>query len=143
MTGWKRVANDLVVKLMREHNLSAVALAENLKNVGFEVSAQGIRNKLGRGGFSAEFLLAVIGSIAEAQNRRGKTSKLAAVSLSGTELVDAYKRTLAKTEKEAEADLPAKGIEYIKEHGIPPDAPPATKRYLKQQLEQYEQEKKK
>lgn len=129
--------------MMHKHKLSAVALSEKLERVGFKASPQAIRNKLGRGGFSAEFLLAVIGSIAEEQYARGKTGKLASVTLSGTELVAAYKRTLAKAEQEAETELPAKGIEYIKEHGIPADAPPATKRYLKQQLEQYEQEKKK
>ena len=54
---------------MSEHNITAVELARRLQTVGVAVSAQAIRNKLGRGTFPAAFFFAAIACIRGAKIR--------------------------------------------------------------------------
>ena len=133
VTPWKQVAIDLVLDLMREYKLSAGALAENLKDVGFEISAQAIRNKLGRGAFSAEFLLAAIGSVGndQAEKRKGK-SRDVRVTLSGASLLEAYRAAKSGLEQH---ELQ---MEHFRRHGIPPNFPPEFRREFERQLKRYE-----
>lgn len=60
MALWELQASELLQELMAARQVTAGELARRLGEVGVELSGQAIRNKLGRGTFSAAFLLAAI-----------------------------------------------------------------------------------
>lgn len=60
---WNEWAKGVLKAEISRRNLSFVEVAERLKSLGVEESGRNVSNKIGRGTFSATFMLQVLAAI--------------------------------------------------------------------------------
>lgn len=130
---WQEEAGRMLRKLMQDHSITPDELASRLTLLGVGVTGQAVRNKVGRGSFSAAFLLAAIASMRTAR------VTLRARELVGRGLeeeVDEENNAKAKvaTKERAVTDEEVQQVARMRKEGFRPGTPEKVRRKMEKYM---------